>query len=362
MISVETSEIADVRAVAADFFDRNRVVLDDDDAPRYDRAVWARACTDLGVSAILEPEEDGGLEAGAVMLSAVLVEAGRTLSPLPVMSSAVRAQTAIRVLATPAARFALLPALLSGDVIATLAPWDDSVRSIRAVRADGQRGSGGGWTVTGTVSRVLDGLAADLLLVVVPVGDEVGLFAVDGDADRVAQETIDVTRQFARVTFASTPARLLGTATQDSRAPIDQWTALALAADEVGGAQACLDLTVEYLKTRVQFGRVLGSFQALKHQCAELALRVDEARSALAHLVWALDESPTDAAEAAAIATVTASTAYVTCAEETVHLHGGIGFTWDHDAHRHVRRALTDRSAFHSVRAAREVVLAARGL
>ncbi|NYG59568.1 acyl-CoA dehydrogenase [Nocardioides daedukensis] len=361
MISIEPAEIDAVRSVAADFFDRYRVVLDDDDVPRYDRSVWSRACSDLGVGAIVEPEEDGGVGGGAAMLSAVLVEAGRTLSPLPLLSSAVRAQTAIRVLATPAARAELLPSLLTGEVIATLAPRDGTVASIEAVHV-GTQDPGDGWTLSGSVGRVLDGLGADLILVTASVGHEVGLFVVEGHVDRVAQETVDVTRQFARLSFSSTPARLIGTADQSALAAIDHWTTLALAADQVGGAQACLDLTVDYLRTRVQFGRVLGSFQSLKHQCADLALRVDEARSALAHLVWALDESPAHAPEAAAIAAVTASNAYVTCADETVHLHGGIGFTWEHDAHRYVRRALTDRSAFHSVRAAREAVLTACGI
>ena len=210
--------------------------------------------------------------------------------------------------------------------------------------------------------RATEFLGADLLLVLAPVDDAVGLFAIEGDVVREAQETIDVTRQFAKIALDATPARLLGSADQAVLATLDHWTTLALTADQVGGAAACLAMTVEYLNTRVQFGRVIGSFQSLKHQCADLALRVDEARSALAHLVWALDEAPDRVVEAAAIATVAASTAYTTCAEETVHLHGGIGFTWEHDAHRHVRRALTDRSAFGSVRAAREAVLTARGI
>lgn len=354
MIAVEDTEISDVRSVSAAFFDRHRVTLDDDEAPRYDREVWTRACHDLGVSAMLEPEDDGGLGAGPAMLAAVLVEAGRTLSPLPVLSSAVRAQTAVRLLATPQARGELLPGMLSGDVVATVAPWDASV--LPSTR------DGAAWTLTGTVRRVLDGLGADLVLVLAPVDDGVGLFALGDTAVREPQETVDVTRQFARLRLDATPARLLGSGDPAVLDTLEHWTTLALAADQVGGAQACLDMTVQHLSTRVQFGRVLGSFQSLKHQCADLALRVDEARSALAHLVWALAESPSDVAEAVAIAQVTASTAYQTCADESVHLHGGIGFTWEHDAHRHVRRALTDRTAFHSVRAAREAILTAHGL
>lgn len=358
MISVESPEIDDVRSVASDFFDRHRVVLDDDDAPRYDRATWVRACQDLGVTAILEPEDDGGLDGGAAMLAAVLVEAGRTLSALPLLSSAVRAQTALRLIATNDARDELLPQLLSGSVVATLVPWSPA---IEASPTTGRAGEAD-WTASGSAGRVLDGVGADLLLVLAPVDDLIGLFAIEGDVVREAQETIDVTRQFAKVTLDAVPARLLGTTDQPALARLDHWTTLAVTADQVGGAAACLAMTVDYLNTRVQFGRVIGSFQSLKHQCADLALLVDEARSALAHLVWALDEAPEHVPEASAIATVAAGRAYATCAEEAVHLHGGIGFTWEHDAHRHVRRALTDRSAFGSVRAAREAVLTSRGI
>lgn len=357
MITVETEEIGDVRAVAADFFARHAVTLDDDDAPRYDRSVWARACTELGVSAIGEPEDDGGIGGGAAMLATVLVEAARTLSPLPILSSAVRAQTALRMIASAQARAELLEPLMAGEQVATLAPIETSMRAVTA-----HDGGDGNWTVDGTVARVLDGDTADVVLLVAAVGEGIGLFAVRDGFERRRQTALDVTRSFATLDLAGTPAQLLGTAAPSAIAAIEQWSTLAVVADQVGGAQTCLDTTVDYLKTRIQYGRVLGSFQSLKHQCAELVLRVDEARSALAYLAWALDESPADAAEAAAMAAVAGATAYTTCADEAVHLHGGIGFTWEHDAHRHVRRALTDRSVFGSVRAAREAVLAARGL
>lgn len=357
MITVESSEVGDVRAVAAEFFDRHRVTLDDDDAPRYERQVWTRACADLGVSSILESEEHGGLGGGAAMLAAVLVEAGRTLSPLPLLSSAVSAQTAVRLMAAPANRANLLEELMAGSRTATLAPWETSINTVSASRdADGV------WTLDGAASRVLDGTGADVALVIARVDDDLGLFLVEDGFTRRPQTTVDVTRQFATLTFDGTSATLLGATDRSVLDDLRHWITLAVVADQVGGSQACLDMTVEYLKTRVQFGRVLGSFQSLKHQCADLALQVDEARSALAHLVWALDESPADTAEAAAMAIVVGSTTHVTCAEEAVHLHGGIGFTWEHDAHRHVRRALANRSAFVPLRQAREVVLAARGI
>nr|WP_246371990.1 acyl-CoA dehydrogenase family protein [Gordonia humi] len=245
---------------------------------------------------------------------------------------------------------------MGGDQVATLAPTDTSLRAVTAREGDHA------WLLDGTVGRVLDGDTADVVLLVAAVGDGIGLFAVRDGVECRRQTSIDVTRSFATLELAGAPAQLLGTAEPSALAEIEQWSTLAVVADQVGGAQECLNTTVEYLKTRVQYGRVLGSFQALKHQCAELALRVDEARSALAHLVWALDESPSDVAEAAAIASVVGATTYVACADEAVHLHGGIGFTWEHDAHRHVRRALTDRSVFGSVQTAREAVLAARGL
>lgn len=358
MISTETEEIGDIRAVAADFFARHRTSLDDDDAPRYDRATWRRACTDLGVASIVEPELDGGLEGGAAMLAAVLVEAGRHLSPLPLLGSAVLAQTALRLLAAPDARASRLEALMAGDVVATLAPWEQSLVSVVATATDG------GWRLDGSVGTVLDGVDADVLLVLADVDGRVGLFEVAAPdvADRTGQTTLDLTRRFARLTFDATPATLLGTGGPEVLDTVAAWRTLALVSDQLGGAEECLGSTVEYLKNRVQFGRVIGSFQALKHQCADLAILVDDVRSALAHLAWALDESPGHVDAAAAVAVVTGSEAYVTCAEEMVHLHGGIGFTWEHDAHRYVRRALADRGVFHDVRAARERVLASHGL
>ncbi|GAA4820999.1 acyl-CoA dehydrogenase family protein [Nocardioides caeni] len=359
MIATEAPEIADVRAVAADFFARHRISLDDDGSPRYERDQWRRACNDLGVAAILEPEDDGGLEGGAAMLAAVLVEAGRSLSPLPLMSSAVLAQTALRLVADHGARLELLEGLVTGQVVATLAPWEVSLSAVTAAEEEGR-----GWLLDGSLSRVIDGGLADLTLVLAPVVDGVGLFALAASDAQSWQEqrAVDLTRTFARVDLERAPARLLGVRPREVLEDLAHWRALALVSDQLGGAEACLDTTLDYLRTRVQFGRVLGSFQALKHQCADLALVVDDIRSALAHLVWALDESPADVPSAAAIATVAGSDGFVTCAEEMVHLHGGIGFTWEHDAHRYVRRALTDRGAFHDVRAAREALLVARGL
>ncbi|WP_435769619.1 acyl-CoA dehydrogenase family protein [Nocardioides sp. SYSU DS0651] len=361
MITAEIAELDDVRAVAAEFFARHRVSLDDDGAPRYERALWRRACEDLGVAAILEPEADGGLAGGAAMLAAVLVEAGRSLSPLPLLSSAVLAQTALRLVADPDARSRLLEGLLSGEVVATIAPWEDSLESITVDQGDGA------WLLSGGLARVLDGAVADVVLVLAPLGDRVALFALEPGNDAqspswVPQQGVDLTRTFARTVLDRTPAQLLGTADRAVVDDLAHWRTLALVSDQLGGAEACLDSTLDHLRTRVQFGRVLGSFQALKHQCADLALLVDDTRSALAHLVWALDESPGDVPSAAAIAAITGSESYLTCAEEMVHLHGGIGFTWEHDAHRYVRRALTDRDAFHDVRAAREALLLARGL
>nr|WP_278249468.1 acyl-CoA dehydrogenase family protein [Nocardioides sp. IC4_145] len=349
----------DVRAVAADFFAKHRAALDDDGSPRYDRGLWRRACSDLGVAAILEPETDGGLDGGAAMLAAVLVEAGRSLSPLPLLGSAVLAQTALRLVAEDAERAELLDGLVAGEVIATLAPWEESLTRVTAT-AEGRD-----WSLTGTVSRVLDGGVADLALLLAPVDDRVGLFALGTGGEAPSwepQPTVDLTRTFARLRLDGTPARLLGVADRGVVDQLAHWRTLAVVGDQLGGAEACLDATLDYLRTRVQFGRVLGSFQSLKHQCADLAVLVDDIRSALAHLVWALDESPGDVPSAAAVAAIAGSDAYVTCAEEMVHLHGGIGFTWEHDAHRYVRRALTDRGAFHDVRAAREELLAAHGL
>ncbi len=217
--------------------------------------------------------------------------------------------------------------------------WDPAAVDLRATPA------GREWRLDGHKGFVVDGHTADTLVVAGRTPTGVALFEVDADAAGLTRHllpTVDPTRKQARIELAAAPARLVG-----DDADLDRALAVAatlLAAEQVGGAQRCLDMTVAHARRRVQFGRPIGTFQAVQHRCADMLLEVESARSAAA---WAVETFGTDAfPRAAAAAKVTCSEAYAFVATETVHLHGGLGFTWDHDAHLYFKRARSSRLLF----------------
>jgi len=190
----------------------------------------------------------------------------------------------------------------------------------------------------------LDGHIASLILVVAQTGGGPSLFAVDGSASGLTRrklETLDMTRKVAALEFAGTPARLI--ADEGAAAGILERTlwlaAIALAAEQVGAAQKCLDMSVEYAKLRVQFGRPIGSFQAIKHKCADMLLEVESARSAAYYAAWAAADGSDELPLLASLAKAYCSDAFANAATENIQIHGGIGFTWEHDAHLYYRRA-----------------------
>ena len=191
---------------------------------------------------------------------------------------------------------------------------------------------------------VVDGNNADLVLVAGRTDKGVSLFAVEGNAAGMTATplaTMDQTRKQARIEFASTPARLVGE--EGAASPVLSRTldlaAVALAAEQVGGAQRCLDMAVEYAKTRIQFGRPIGSFQAIKHKCADMLLEVESAKSAAYYAGWAAAEDSEELPVVASLAKSYCSEAYFHAAAENIQIHGGIGFTWEHDAHLYFKRA-----------------------
>ena len=191
---------------------------------------------------------------------------------------------------------------------------------------------------------MVDGHNADLVLVAGRTDKGVSLFAVErGAAGMTATPlaTMDQTRKQARIEFASTPARLMGE--EGGAAPVLSRTldlaAVALAAEQVGGAQRCLDMAVDYAKTRIQFGRPIGSFQAIKHKCADMLLEVESAKSAAYYAGWAAAEDSEELPVVASLAKSYCSEAYFHAAAENIQIHGGIGFTWEHDAHLYFKRA-----------------------
>jgi alkylation response protein AidB-like acyl-CoA dehydrogenase len=238
----------------------------------------------------------------------------------------------------------LLPGMAVGETIATLAvPEDDGSWTPEAFRVTARR-SGEEYLLDGRKSFVLDGMIAGLVLVAASSDDGPALFAVDGDApgvSRQAMQTLDMTRKQAVLTFSRTPGRLVGPpgAAAEIVAQAIRGGVLALAAEQVGGAQRCLDMAVAYAKVRHQFGRAIGSFQAIKHMCADMLLEVESARSAAYRAAWAAAEGAADLPLIASLAKAYCSEAYFHVAASNIQVHGGIGFTWEHDAHLYYRRA-----------------------
>lgn len=298
----------------------------------YDPALWRLLCEQIGVAALAIPEEYGGIGASLVESLVVVRELGRTLAGVPMLGSAVLGTQAVLLSADPEACARILPEVATGTRTlavcwASESGWD----------APGVHESSG--TLTGTAHYVLDGHNADTLIVVTPTG----FFEVDPTATGVARHvvpTMDPTRKLTRITCTAAVARRLGTgdhASAITRLREIAWAAVA--AEQVGAAERCLEMTVEYTKSRVQFGRPIGSFQALKHRMADMYVLLESAKSASAAATVAVAEDSPTTAEDVWVARLHCSDALTTIVAETVQLHGGIAITWEHDAHLFFKRA-----------------------
>ena len=321
-----------------------RAQLESDDPA--DPAAWRRMAEQLGLQGMAIPEEHGGQGFGPVELSVVCEELGRSLLVAPYFSTVVLAAQALVTAGDAAAQARWLPQVADGSLTATLAVaedggfWDLDTVEARAVRADG------GWRLTGVKSFVHDGVTAQLVLVVARDAEGLGLYAVEPGAEGLSRSplpSLDLTRRLGRLDLVDVPATRVspsGEATPALQRALDL-AVVALSAEQVGGAQQCLDMAVDYAKTRVQFGRPIGAFQAIKHKCADMLLAVECARSAsmLAAATASDGSSDAELAAAASVAKAYCSTAYTFVAKESIQVHGGIGFTWEHDAHLHLRRA-----------------------
>ena len=251
--------------------------------------------------------------------------------------------------------------MAAGERIAALAAPEDDGSWTPADFSVTARRSGAGYLLDGRKSFVLDGMIADLILVAASSDDGPALFAVDGDAPgltRHPMETLDLTRRQAVLTFSGTPARLVGEpgAAGQIVAQAIRGGVLALAAEQVGGAQRCLDMAVAYAKVRHQFGRAIGSFQAIKHMCADMLLEVESARSAAYQAAWSAADGAADLPLVASLAKAFCSEAYFHVAASNIQIHGGIGFTWEHDAHLYYRRAKSAEVMLGTPAAHRDVV------
>ena len=287
----------------------------------WDRGVWAEVC-EMGWAGLTVPEDHGGAGLGWVALVGLLEETGQALFCGPLLSTAL-AQAALTVGGDEAQRGQWLPLLASGERTGALALGD-------GVSA---REQGGGWRVDGLCPHVTDGGSADLL--VIEAGD--GLFVVRAqDTERRTLTTVDPTRRQAEIHLHGVPAQPLSPGIVDRMRCL---AATAVAAEQAGGARACLHMATGYAKVREQFGRPIGSFQAVQHMCADMMVRAESARSAAWYAGWAADEAPEELPLAAAAARVYCSEAYLFCAGQNIQVHGGIGFSWEHDAHLHLKRA-----------------------
>jgi alkylation response protein AidB-like acyl-CoA dehydrogenase len=312
----------------------------------WDRKVLARCAGEIGLQGLAVPERFGGAGYGIVELGVGFTELGRALAGGPLFASVALATTALLGTGDEGACAELLPGLAAGTTVATLALVEqDGAGDPRSVRTTARR-EGTGWVLDGTKEYVLDGAGADLLLVVAAGPNGPGLYAVDvagaGDAVvRTPLDTLDPTRRQARIVLSAAPGRLVGAdgAAEPAVAHALRIGAVLLAAEQVGGAEKVLEAAVEYAGVREQFGRPIGSFQAVKHRCADMLLRVEAARSASAYALWAADNRPAEFPVAAAIAKSYCSEAYSFCAGQGMQIHGGMGFTWEHPAHLHLRRA-----------------------
>ncbi|MGH3250577.1 MAG: acyl-CoA dehydrogenase family protein [Trebonia sp.] len=368
-----------------------------EDGRPFDPAAWS-ALTGLGATGLLVPAAFGGAGAGAAEAALVSEELGRVLLPVPYVSGAVTAARLLSLLSPDPARDRYLAGIASGATIATVAFLDDAGRwspDRVAVRAEpagagsseaglagaepGGAGSSGAessgvgpaeagpgagglageqdWLLSGTVPFVADAGGADLVLVIGRTPAGLGVFAVEDTAALRPRQLscLDPSQPLSRLPLDAVPARRLPAAAEVEviMADVVATTIACLTASAVGGAERCLELSVEYAKTRVQFGKPIGSHQAIKHRCADMFAAVQSARSAVHHLLGRLDAETgpdkagpdetgpdEETALAVSIAKAYCSDAFVRCARDTVQIHGGIGFTWEHDAHRYLRRAM----------------------
>jgi alkylation response protein AidB-like acyl-CoA dehydrogenase len=319
----------------------------------FDRTVWKRLSTDLGLLGIHLPPRYGGAGRTYRELLILFEETGRALLCAPALSTVALATNTVMASGDKRLESELLPRIASGGAVVGVAfteddgRWDEAGVSTTATRR------GTSWFLNGQKSFVLDGLAADTFVVAARMGDGISLFEVDGDATGLTRRplpTMDQTRRLARIELAGTSARLVGHKGGGwhalSRA-IDL-TIIALAAEQVGGAQRCLEMAVDHARRRVQFGHPIGGFQAVKRACADMLVSLESARSALAYASGIATSHKTggELELAASLVKASCSGAYLAVAETNVQIHGALGCTWDHDAHLFLKRAKSSQLLF----------------
>ncbi|BBZ10045.1 acyl-CoA dehydrogenase family protein [Mycobacterium branderi] len=336
-----------VRGFCAEHSDKSTVRQLMESTPPFDQKSWLRLGSELGVLGLGVPEELGGSGGGLVDAAIAVEELGAALFCGPVFGTLALSIPALVAAPKTPVRAETLGPLVAGTRTAAFAVPEQAGRlAVDAVtlRANGSRDT---WFISGTVERVVDAGAADDLLVAATGPGGVALFVVDATGpgvERTALSALDMTRPQAAIRLADAPARLVAGPEAAPRICEHalQVGAVLLAAEQVGGAQHLLDLSVSYAKERLQFGRPIGSFQAVKHKLADMLVDQEHARSAAYYGAWALQDGSDDPALASSIAQATCSAAFTRIAADTIQVHGGIGFTWEHQAHLYFKRAFTD--------------------
>jgi alkylation response protein AidB-like acyl-CoA dehydrogenase len=328
--------------------DELRLALDEDDASTRSR--WQRLASNLALPAALVPADHDGLGFGAIEAMVIARELGRALHRSPWLASCVLAGTALTA-AGGADTAALLSAIASGQATACLA--DDELMSKRgdADAVVAEAADDGTYVLRGRARFVLDGAAADYVLVMAQDADGGSLYQADRAGVGVtALETLDLTRPMAALAFDSVPATRIGPAGAGPavRAGVDLMAGLAAAAESLGGMERCLDMATDYAKVRIQYGRIIGSYQAIKHKLADLLVLVEISQTAVLHAAWLVAADDPDAALSVHAAQAHASTSYLRVTADNIQVHGGIGFTFDHDAHLYFRRAKSMQELFGS--------------
>jgi alkylation response protein AidB-like acyl-CoA dehydrogenase len=324
----------------------------------YDAALWAKLA-EQGFTGIITPEEYGGMGLGKVELILLMEEAGYALLPGPFFSTVALAGAVIEACASAEQKKKYLARIAGGQARSTVAlveaggSWDPGSLQI----------STAGNKLTGRKLFVTDAAVADFMVVVA----RDGVFAVDAKADGLRIEPMkgmDLARKIYSVEFRNTPAEKLGNTSGLANA-LDVAT-VALCAEMVGGMQRALELTVAYAKTRKQFGKPIGIFQAVQHLCADMYLETESSRSATYYAAWALEENVSGAAASVSVAKMYSSDASRTVGNRGIQVHGGMGFTWENDLHLYYRRAKASETmlgdaTFHRERIARLVIDGAEG-
>ncbi|MBQ0719173.1 MAG: acyl-CoA/acyl-ACP dehydrogenase [Gammaproteobacteria bacterium] len=315
----------------------------------YDPAVWQQLSEELGLPGIHIPEAYGGQGFGFVELCIVLEEMGRALLCAPYFSATALAATSIIHAGTEEQKLSLLPDIATGKTLATLAfnessdNWSPDDTALTATATDN------GFLLNGEKSYVVDGHIADLLIVVARTpgstgSDGLSLFTLPGNGDGIDRrllKSLDPTRKLAQIEFKQAPATLLGELNTGAETlpHILDLAAIALASEMVGGAQKMLSSAIDYAQLRMQFGRLIGSFQAIKHKCADMLLDVELAKSSAYYAAAAATDNTDDLPAVASLSKAYASDTYMKSAAECLQIHGGIGFTWENDTHLYFKRA-----------------------